>query len=478
MSSIYLGADVGTTSAKCLAVNEDGIIITFTQHPYTLSHPKQGWAEQDPEDFRIALSDVVRRCMEECKSKGYSSSDVKSLAMSTQGDTLIVTDDSGKPLAPSMSWMDARADVEFRELLAETGPSFWYQETGQPMNPLSSACKMRWLSKNKPELRGARYAWVADFLAKRLCGEFTADMPSGSWTSIFSPSKREWSKNVLKVLGLSVEGLPKTVDSGEIIGELLPDACAEMGLALGTKLIAGAFDQSAAAYGSGATASGRSVLSCGTAWVLYSVSSQPIYDASEHLCSCCHTGKAEWGLVLPFTGGSAYDWLTRTIGDALTGSPSDSEPLIFVPHLYGGLSPDWRGESKGSLLGLTMAHTREDIRLALMRGVACETRRNMEAGEPYCGRSESVIMVGGAGKSKSWPQMIADVLNISVEVSGLLESACFGAAKLAAGDASSPWPSTNAVRIYEPTKTGAETENRFYERYLRAYKALLELYKD
>ena len=471
MGSIYLGIDIGTASAKCLAIGGDGETLALAQHPYPMAHPRQGWAEQDPEDYWRALVDVVNRCVADCRGKG----DVAALAMSTQGDTLIVTDESGSPLAPAMSWMDSRAEAECRELLAETGPSFWYRETGQPLTPVSSACKIRWIAKNAPELRwNARFCWVADYLAKKLCGKFAADVPSASWMPLFSPVERNWSKDVLDLLGIPAESLPATKESGTVIGNLLPEAAEELHLGSHTRLAAGAFDQAAAAHGAGAGASGRSVLSCGTAWVLYSVSANPIRDERERLCICCHTGPSEWGLVLPFAGGSAYDWLNRVLG-ASDGAGSQSEPLIFIPHLYGGLSPDWRGESRGSLLGLMMSHTREDVRLALMRGIAFEARRNLEAAEPLCGGIESVRMVGGAGRSESWPQMIANVLNRPVEVSECVESACLGAAKLAASG-SRLGLVAYSTRTFVPIADDVEREERLYRTYLRSYEALLSLY--
>lgn len=476
--AIYLGVDIGTTSAKCMAVDEDGAILAVGQQAYTMNHPAQGWAEQDPEDYWNALVGTVRECVSKCKEHERDASEIASIAMSTQGDTLIVTDQSGKPLAPAKSWMDRRGEAECAELLSEADKSFWYMEIGAPLTDGSSACNIRWLAKNRPDIinGGARYCYVPDFLARRLVGKFVIDVPSASWTPLYSPSGRAWSDAVLALLGISRSTVSETMESGEVVGELKPDIALQLGLGPGVKLVAGAFDQAAAAYGAGATAGGRSVLSCGTAWVLYFVSSSPPSDGSECLCACCHVKPSEWGLVLPFSGGANYDWLSRIFGENGDSSQSDSEPPIFIPHLYGGESPDWHGESRGSLVGLTMSHTREDIRLALMRGIACEARRNLKAAEPLCGRIESVRMVGGAGKSEIWPQVVSNVLNRPVEVSDCVESACYGAAMLAAGESSSRWSGFDSVRIVSPVESDVDEEQRGYDRYLRFYRALLPAY--
>lgn len=478
MGRIFLGVDIGTTSAKCLAVNEKGKMLSLTQQPYQMAHPHECWAEQDPHDYWRAVVDVISRCVSNCTSKGYTKSDIVSLAMSTQGDTLILIDKSGIPLYPAISWMDTRGEVEFQELIAETGKSFWYKSIGKPLSVYSSACNLRWLQKHVPDIWKdvVHVSYVADYLAFKFCGTFVSDVPSASWTQLYSPAKRNWSNDILKLLDISAETLPKTRESGKVIGELLPDAADDLGLDPATKLIAGAFDQAAAAYGTEASADGRSILSCGTAWVLYTVTGIPVADSNQSLSVCCHVNEGEWGMVLPFTGGSAYDWLHRTFGGTTGNGESAAEPPVFIPHLYGGLSPDWHGESKGSLLGLTIAHTWEDVRLALMHGLAFESRRNLEAAEREGGRISSIRMVGGAGKSEIWPRIIANVLNRPVEVSDCVESACYGAAKLAARDVSSNWTDTACCRVFEPASDGVELEENRYQRYLKFYQALLLVY--
>ncbi len=475
MSRIFLGIDIGTTSAKGLTVSEEGEILALARHPYPLLHPRQDWAEQDPEDYWRGLVDVTRQCVAQCHGR-----EIAALALSTQGDTLIVTDGAGKALYPAISWMDNRASAECRELLAETGRSFWVRESGMGLTALSSACKIRWIARHRPELREpvARICSVPDYLAVRLTGRFATDTPSASWTPCFTPGKRQWSQSVMDQLGVSRENLPEVLESGTPIGALLPEVASELGLGPETVLVAGAFDQAAAACGAGVSAGNRSILSCGTAWVLYAVSESPVEDPLEQIPVCCHTGESEWGMVLPFPGGSAYDWFARTFQGGNRQGGGEGDSLVFVPHLYGGLSPDWRGESRGSLLGLTLAHTWGDVRLALMRGIASEARRNVEAAERLCGRIPSIRMAGGASKSETWPQMIANLLARPVEVSDFAESACYGAAKLAAGAISEPWPDPFAPRRFEPEAEGVEAEERRYARYISAYSKLLEIYES
>ena len=507
---IVFGIDIGTSSVKCLALNTDppppgwaGVrgrgdttmsqsqspppqtsplngagngIIAFAQQAYPTHQPHEGWSEQDPEDYLRTLEHVVRRCVEACLYLGWRREDIRAIALSTQADTLIIADEAGTPLRPAITWMDTRGGSEFRDLLEANGQAWWYSRLGQPLSVYSSACKLLWLRRHEPELmaRRPRIAFVPDFVARRLTGRWATDVPSASWSPFCDPVRRYPAEQVMQVLDVEPAQVSEPVGSGLPIGPLLPEMADRLGLSHDTVLVAGAFDQTAAAFGAGADAGSTGVLSCGTAWVLYSVAASPPTDPEHPLCVCCHIATDEWGVVLPFTGGSAYDWLTRVTKGG--SQASDAAPLIFVPHLYGGLSPDWQSASKGSLLGLTLAHTAEDIRLALMRGMAFETRRNVEAAQPYAGKPQAVRMVGGATRSDIWPQMIADALGCVVEVPSVREAACYGAAMLAAGRESAIAPDADVV--FAPDPDESSRTDALYARYLDAYRLLCGHYAN
>ena len=80
MGNIYLGIDIGTTSAKCLAVDATGVIRALAQQGYAMHHPRQGWAEQQPEDYWRALVSVVRECVRQCRAQGCAPGDIAALA--------------------------------------------------------------------------------------------------------------------------------------------------------------------------------------------------------------------------------------------------------------------------------------------------------------------------------------------------------------------------------------------------------------
>jgi sugar (pentulose or hexulose) kinase len=478
LEKLYLGIDMGTTSAKCMAVDEAGAVLAIAQQGYPMRHPHQGWAEQDTEDYWCVLIEVVAGCVHHCTEMGHPADAIVSMAMSTQGDTLILTDEHGTALAPAMSWMDTRAEDEYLDLLRNHDQAFWYRETGSRLVLGSPACKIRWVARHQPELwsQVKRVCAVPDYLAARLSGRFVTDEPSASWSPCFTPQTRSWSPSVMQILGVSVEQLPQVAGSGAVIGPLLPDVAEKMGLTANTQLVAGAFDQAAAAHGARAAVGSRSALSCGTAWVLYTVAREHADDTDAMIPQCCHVNSSEWGLLMPFTGGAAYDWFHRTFRSGDCPSAGSREPLFFLPYLYGAGAPDWKAEARGTLIGLSMAHTPEDIELAVMRGIACETRRSVEVVESVCGQIPNLRMVGGATKSKSWPQIIANILNRPVEVSGCAESASYGAAMLAAGQQSASWQDIAQAQTVVPDPEATQAMQEYYARYERHRAGIMAMY--
>ena len=479
MGAIYLGIDMGTASARCLAVDANGTILALTQQRYPIHHPHQGWAEQDPNDYWRALIAVVSECVQSLASYGHHSRDIAAMAMSSQGETLIVADEDGAALAPAMSWMDERAEDDCRALLAEADQSFWYREMGSQLGPLSSACKLRWLARERPDVWALvqRVCAVPDYLAARLCGQFATDIPSASWSPCFTPQKRSWSSAVMRLLGVCEAQLPRLVEAGAPVAPLLLEVAEQMGLSSEVVLVAGAFDQAAAALGAGAAADGRSVLSCGTAWVLYSVVTAPPSDPRMMIPVCCHADLTGLGLVVAFTGGAAYEWFGRTFpGNRGQTSGSERDPLYFLPYLYGAEGPDDRRVASGTILGLTLAHDRNDVEKALMNGMACEARWSVELVESVSGPISALRMVGGASKSAVWPQIIADLLDRPIEVPENAESAAYGAAMLAAGAKSWSWLDKGATRLVTPEPAGVRFMEDYYSRYQHFRSGLIELY--
>ena len=423
-----LGIDVGTTFLKALLLDEEGRTRTAAAAGYDLKKPREGFVEQAPGDWWEALIRAVREAVE-----GVPPADVRALALSTQGDTLVPTLEDGRPACPAISWLDRRAGVECEELLAERPQTWWFARTGKKLLGSNTASKIRWLQAHRPDLaRRARFCNVHDHLVRRLTGRFATDVPNASWTTLFNIEQRGWDSEILALLGLSEERVSPVVSCGDPIAGLTPEAADALGLTTDTIVAAGAFDQVAATYGAGVTGADEALLSCGTAWVLFVVTSSPILDEQLRLPACCFVGDREWGLVCCFTGGAAYDWLRDVVRRGHLDAEPAGPPLVFLPYVYGEISPGWDPDARAALIGVGLDHSAEDLQLALMQALAFEGLRNLEVARGLGVSIEGVRMVGGASQSRIWPQIVADVLGVPVTTPVESECAARGAAVLAA----------------------------------------------
>ena len=130
----FLGIDIGTTSVKT-AVFSDALEqkISLTAD-YTLD-AHGDIVEFDAEKYW----DIVKGEIEKAKADFA----IEALAVDTQCETLILTDENGNPLRPAIVWLDNRAVAEAEEIAAHFGHEKVYEITGQPeITATWPACKL------------------------------------------------------------------------------------------------------------------------------------------------------------------------------------------------------------------------------------------------------------------------------------------------------------------------------------------------
>ncbi|NPV47557.1 MAG: hypothetical protein HPY69_11405 [Armatimonadetes bacterium] len=479
----YLGLDVGTTAVKAVVVDETGRVRGSAAATYGYQQPRPGWVEQDPAEWIRLVADTARR------AAGDAPGDIKALAVSTQGDTALPVDAAGRPLAAARTWMDTRTQAQVGRML-EVPQTRWYEITGATPLPHAAAASILWWQEH---LEGARQrihgvCLVQDFLTQWLTGQRLLDAPNASRTLLYDIHRREWSEELLSALDIPRAYLADVAEAGTPIGPLLPTAAAELGLSRGTTVVLGGHDQTCAAVGCGVTRPGSLMLSCGTAWVVLAATSGPLDDPRRALHSYCHAVPRGYAALGAFAGGNLLRWFRdELVGDADGGEAAyesivrEAEtalaggraPLLFLPHFYGSVLPVGCPSARGGWVGLTLAHTRGDMALALLQGVALQAAAVVKYMVQLGAPADDVRMIGGGSRSRFWAQLVADALHRSVKLPAVSEAAAYGAALIAGramgafgndnGDApnvslretvtpgSSVWPA--AARIFEELST-------------------------
>lgn len=435
-----LGADIGTTGTKTILFRADGTPIAHAYRGYTLKTPKVGYSEHDAEEYLSALAETVREVL-----SGRDIADkVVSVALSTQGGTLIPTDKAGKPLAPAIVWNDHRCTAE-KEMFLKEFPSadVMYRKTGWKLGTGLPALEIRHMRENDHALfeKVDYFLTVPSFISLRLTGKAAVDLSNAGIDQLTDIKSASYDKALLRFAGIEEERLPVHIPSGKPIGKLSKEGAALLGLTENTLLVSGAHDQYAVALGAGATESGDILIGSGTCWVVTALGSEP--DFESNLAQSVSAVSGLWGSLLSLSsGGVCLEWLRKNIAVGEDGALIDfktldreaeavtaaEDGLFFFP--FAGTYGDGRFK-KASFTGLDLSHTRFHMARAVMEGIVFQIIWFLEAFKTKPGEETGLTLAGGASKSRLWAQMLADVSGLPVRIPALADLSCVGAALLA-----------------------------------------------
>lgn len=416
-----LGIDIGTTSLKAAVFDENANMMKAVTRDYTLD-VKGDFVEFPAEKY----FDMMLDAMSELRSE-Y---DIYAMSIDTQCETLIVTDDDGKPLMPTIVWLDNRAAAEADEIREKFGEQRVYEVTGQPeINATWPASKLLWIKENKPAefAKIKKVFLLEDYLLYRLTGRFITEMTLQSSTIYFDIKNHTWWDEMLDFIGVSKEILPEIRKSGEVVGEFE-----------GIKVVTGAIDQIAGAIGAGIVKKGVVSEMTGTTMAVFAASdSVPEYVPGNKVpCHLNYDGKyclLMWsptaGIALKwFKNNFCEDFSFRKLDELAEKIPAGSDGLTFIPYLCGSVMPKYLPSARGVFYGLTMEHTRGHAVKSILEAVACMLKSNLDFLGVPCSEVRSM---GGGAQSPLWCQIKADMIGKSIVTLQNDETACLGSAILA-----------------------------------------------
>jgi xylulokinase len=458
-----LGIDIGTSAIKVVAFEADtGLALASSRVAYSSEYPASGHMELNPELVWAAFVESVRSVS---TSDAVQRDPVAALALSVSCDEVIPVDAAGRPLGPCIMAPDTRGADVTSEISDRISAADLYEKSGLALLPLYPLARMLWYRKHQPDIARAarRYLGWGEFVLTRLgLSAVTDETTAGRWLA-YDLVAHEWMNGLLSDLAVSATALPAVVPPGTPIGTLPADASAMLGFRATPVIVAGAFDQICAAVGTGLRAPGDVVVGSGT-WENTTILAEgPLGQVGLER-------GATWGpyvspgryavLVMNAGGGSVLRWFRDQFGDPrprtpmaaddgwydfLSDLPEQPTHLFFLPHLQGSHAP-WRDpNSKGALIGLTLATTRAEVARALLEGIAFELRLNLEGLAPELTTRPPLLNTGGGAKSKTWVQLKADVLGVAISTVEAPEPGCLGAAILA-GVGAGAFPSVSEAQ--------------------------------
>lgn len=494
-----LGVDLGTSGTKTVLFDVTGKALASKTVEYPLYQEKNGWAEQDPDDWYRATLSSVKAVLGE---SGVDPEAVGGLAIAGQMHGLVMLDKEDKVLRRAILWCDSRTGEECREIEERVGKKRLIEINANPALSGFTAPKILWVRKHEKELydRCTTMLLPKDYVRFRLTGVKAMEVSDASGTNLLDIVKREWSSEILEKLDINPSLLPPIIESSQVAGRITAEAAALTGLAEGTIVAGGAGDNAAAALGTGVFEDGQSFVTLGTSGVVFAHTSKPSIDPLGRVHTFCAAVPNAWtAMSCTLAAGLSLRWARDTfweheksaceakgeeVYNLMTGEadtvPVGSDGLLYLPYLMGERSPVLDPEARGVFFGLSARHGKAHLTRAVLEGITLSQRHNLEVLNEM-GICPSVLTAcGGGGASPMWRQMIADILRCDVNTIKSKEGPALGAAILA-GVAAGIFPSVEegcrklvvkGDALCHPDAGRAAQYDEIYHLYASLYPAL------
>lgn len=484
---LYIGVDLGTSAVKLLMMDEKGEIQKIVSKTYPLYFPNPGWSEQNPEDWFDQTMEGLKELIAGCEKEK-----IAGISFGGQMHGLVVLDEMDQVIRPAILWNDGRTGKETEYLNTVIGKEKLSEYTANIAFAGFTAPKILWMKEYEPDKfsRVRKIMLPKDYLAYKLSGAFCSDVSDASGMLLMDVKNRCWSKEMLEICGISEEQLPKLYESYEVVGILKTDVAEELGLTTGVKVIAGAGDNAAAAVGTGTVGDGRCNISLGTSGTIFISSSKFGVDEYNSLHSFAHADGTYHLMGCMLSAASCNMWWNEEILKTADFAKEQSEitklgenRVFFLPYLMGERSPHNNPDARAMFIGMSMDTTRADMTQAVLEGVAFGLRDSLEVARKLGIQIERTKICGGGAKSPLWKKIIANVMNMKVEVIESEEGPALGGAMLAAvgcGEYSSVEAiAENVVKVIDVVEPDPELVEKYEQRYQefkRIYPVVKELY--
>ena len=457
---LYIGIDLGTSAVKLLLADQKGVVLKTVCREYPLFFPNPGWCEQDPEDWYRATVDGLRELIADADRTR-----IAGIGFGGQMHGLVV--------------------LESDYLNESIGKEKLTEYTANISFAGFTASKLLWLKRVEPEnfSRISKIMLPKDYLCYRLTGVFCTDVSDASGTLFLDVQARRWSSAMCDICAIRPEQLPALHESYEKVGTLKDTIARELGLPSAVTVAAGAGDNAAAAVGTGTVGAEKCNISLGTSGTIFISSDTFCVDRNNALHSFCHADGHYHLLGCMLSAAACNEWWAKKILRAANYSALQEDirdlgnnHVFFLPYLMGERSPWNDPNARGTFIGITMDTSREDMTLAVLEGVAFAMRDMFEVAGSLGRMPARSTICGGGARSPLWRKIIANVLDLPLDVPVCEEGPSMGAAMLAMVANGEYASVVEAAREIVKIKRAEEPEPELVKRYEERYRQFRSLY--
>jgi glycerol kinase len=483
MAKYVAAIDQGTTSTRCMIFDHDGAVVCFDQREHEQIYPKPGWVEHNPEEIWERTRGVIQGAL---RKGDIDTADIIAVGITNQRETAVVWDKkTGLPVYNAIVWQDTRTDQICNELAKDGGQDRFRAKVGLPLATYFSGPKVRWILDNVEGARAAAEAGdivfgnIDTFLVWWLTGGpeggvHVTDVTNASRTMLMNLETLDWDDEILGIMGIPRQMLPKIVPSSQVYGTAT-------GALEGIPVAGILGDQQAAMVGQTCYSPGEAKNTYGTGcFMLLNTGTEIIPSKSGLLTTLCYKF-GDQPAVYALEGsiaitGALVQWLRDNLGmitsspevEALASLVEDNGGVYFVPAFSGLFAPYWRSDARGVIVGLTRYVNKGHLARAVLEATAWQTREVLDAMEADSGVKLTALKVdGGMVFNNTLMQFQSDVLGVPVIRPKVAETTALGAA-YAAGLAVGFWDNVEDLRqnwqvdhTWEPSMDEARREREY-----------------
>ena len=491
-----LGIDIGTSGTKTVLFDVNGTTIASDTQEYPLYQPRNGWAEQDPEDWWKATCVSTRNVIAQ---SGVNPRDIKGVGLSGQMHGLVLLDADDKVLRRSIIWCDQRSAQECEEITSLVGAKRLIEITANPALTGFTASKIKWVMNNEPEIyeKARKILLPKDYIRFCLTGEYATEVSDASGMQLLDVPNRRWSDEVLQKLGIDKDMLGKVYESQEVTGTVSKKAAELTGLAEGTIVVGGGGDQAAGAVGNGIVKPGVISSTIGTSGVVFAYTDKVSIDPKGRVHTFCHAVPNTWHIMGVTQGaGLSLQWFRNNfcheeisvaglldvdpyylIDKAAEKVAVGADGLIYLPYLMGERTPHLDPDCRGVFFGISAKHTKREFLRAVMEGVAYSLKNCLDIIKEMGIGINEVRASGGGGKSPLWRQIQADLFGTPICTVNSSEGPALGVALLAGVGAGIYKSVPEACDQTITTRMDNVAYQKFYSLYNDIYQSLKNDFK-
>lgn len=441
MEAYVIGIDLGTGSAKAIAMNHSGAVLETSQVAYPTLHPKQNYHEQAPELIWQAFIKCISRITASRKRIPDA------ISVSSAMHSVIPLDKADNPLMNMITWADNRsasnATYIHRSPLAQT----IYEETGTPIHAMTPLCKIHWLRENETELfaKTERFISMKEYVWHRLFNRFEVDYSIASATGFMNIEKLAWSQNALEMAGIKSQQLSSLVNTNHRRTCADKSLCDRMGIGTETPFFIGASDGCLANVGSFAIEEGYMALTIGSSGAVRVTRKKPMLNFKamtfnyllDESTFVCGGPTNNGGVILKWYAENVLGHKLHTDSDydmlfeALPKSKPGAEGLVFLPYILGERAPIWNSDACGVFFGMRGYHQQSHFIRAVIEGISMAlydiTQNMIDTGLSV----KQIQVSGGFVQSEGWLQVLTNIFGKKICLINTSDASATGAAFLA-----------------------------------------------